>query len=248
MNRPLDLAVALGAIFLVIFVATTAILVIVGLFERQPGSSPASVGEPASPRAWPQVQPAEPRSDPRADRAGGSWAPDPVQPRLDWRDDRTSGFGGMPDPGTTFGGYRFRPLEERELRPPEAPSAPRDAPTAQRSYGWPRAESRSGWGNGPAGGDRGLEDPVFRPDPRLPDDVTSDWGTTRYRFRPTDPPRGESDSRGPMQPPRAPRGDTSPGLFDPPPQWGATPLAPSPRWPDLYPSLVSPKDRRLTLH
>jgi hypothetical protein len=248
MNRRFDLAVALGAIFLVIFIVTTTILMSVGVFERTPDSAPAPVGEAVSPRALPpQARSADPWIDRRGERPGGFRAPDPVQPRLEWRDDRTYGYGGMPDSGTTFEGYRFRPLEERELSRLEAPSTPRDGPTMERSYGWPGAESRQWWGNGVGRGDPGLEDPVFRRDPRLPDDVTSDWGTTPYRFRPTEPQRGEPDSRRPMPPSRAPRGFMAPGLFEPPPQWGATPLEPPARWPELYPSLVSPNDRRLTL-
>jgi hypothetical protein len=264
MNQRLDLAVALGAIFLAIFVVTTAILLTLRLSEREPETSQVSVDDADYSLSRPEQRPEDRRIDRRADRAedrAGTFVPPDLDPsRLRWRDDRNYGYGAVPDQGSTFGGYRFRPLEEGELRRFEASSAAREDRSSDWSGGWTsdrsadlstgRPDDRSrGWpADGSARGDRGLEDPVFSEDPWLPDNATSDWGTTPYRFRPTDPPRAEPGSRRPTQPPRVPRGSMAPGLFGPPPQWGATPFESPPPWPDLYPSLVSPNEHRLTVN
>jgi hypothetical protein len=215
MNQRLGLALAVGAIFLAIFAVTALILLILGVPERDP----EQVGAPA------------PRATRQPDRAQTFTAPEPYAPPAGWPDDRSFRYGSAPDQGSVLDGYRFRPLEERELR---------------RLGGRTDAlDDRSTAASGRD--DRGFDGPVFRQDRGLPDGFTSDWGETPYRFRPTEPPRSPPDPWRPMQEQRSPRGSTDPGLFEPPPQWGATPPVLPPPWPELYPNLVPQNDHRLTV-
>ncbi|WP_296701114.1 hypothetical protein [Thiocapsa sp. UBA6158] len=224
MNQRFDLVVIVGAIFFAIFVATAVILLILGV----PGRGPEPVAETTA-------RPATPGPIRQPDRARAF--AEPAVPTLPpgWRDERSFGYGASRDGGSVIDGYRFRPLEEPELR--------RFGGRADV----PDARSANGFGMQ----DRGLGDPVFRRDDRLPQDFMSDWGETPYRFRPTETPRSAPDPRRPPRDPRDPRGFTDPPLLETPPQWGATPpvLLPSlpPPLPDLYPSFVPPNDHRLTV-
>ncbi|UHD16637.1 hypothetical protein [Thiocapsa bogorovii] len=216
MNQRFDLVVIVGAIFLAIFVATAVILLVLGVPVRD--SQPVADAVPA------KMRPLE-----RPQTFTVPKTPTPPTPPAAWRDDRFSQFGSRPDSGSVIDGYRFRPLDEREQR---------------RFGGW--ADSReSGSTDWLGGGDRGLDDPVFRRDDRLPEGFTSGWSETPYRFRPTDP------ARRPLREPPRPGGFADQGFFESPPQWGATPpvLPPPlpPPLPDLYPSLVPPNDPRLTV-
>ena len=224
MNQRFDLVVIVGAIFFAIFVATAVILMVLGV----PGRDPEPVADSAA-------RPATPESTRQQDRPRTFTAPEAPTPPQVWRDERSYRYGSQRDGGSVIDGYRFRPLDERELR---------------RFGGWADIpEDRSAdWSDGR---DQGLDDPAFRRDDRFPDDFTSEWGGTPYRFRPTEPPRSAPDPRRPPRDPRGPRGLSDPRLFEPPPQWGATPpaLPPPlpPPLPDLYPSFVPPNDHRLTV-
>ena len=222
MNQRFELAVIMGAVFLATFVATALILLILGvaLRDREPvaDSTPATRGQAARPQAF--------------------TLPDTSTPPAGWRDNRFSRYRALPDGGSVIDGYRFRPLEKRELR---------------RFGGW--ADSRESGSTdwpGTAGRGRDADDRVFGGEHRLPEDFTSGWGETPYRFRPTEPERdpGDPGRRPPVGPP-GPGGFPGPGFLEPPRQWGATPsvLPPPmpPPLPDLYPSLVPPNDHRLTV-
>ena len=220
MNQRFDLVVIVGAIFFAIFVATAVILLVLGV----PGSDSEPVADATArpPTTGTTRQPDRPRvfAEPAA----------PTSPP-GWRDERSFRYGSSRDGGSVIDGYRFRPLEEPELR---RFGGRADVP-----------DDRSADGFGTK--DRGFDDPVFRRDDRLPQDFMSDWGETPYRFRPTEPPRSAPDPRRPPRDPRGPRGFADPPLFEPPPQWGATPPVLPPPLPDLYPSFVPPNDHRLTV-
>jgi hypothetical protein len=243
MNQRLYLAVALGALLLAIVVLTTVIMVTLVVPGRQAASvgdqPPIATGhpertewrEPTSRDAFDGV-----RRDPyRAveDRpwegigALGSSEPDP---RLDWRRDGAFAPGSSPDHGSVLDGYRFRPLEERELK--------RIAPEDYASY--QRYTEGSRWR------DDGFGDPALDRDAWTPDGFTSDWGASPYRFRPPDPPRVEPDPWRRTPSPQTPRGFTDPRLFETVPQWGATPPELPLPPPYMYPSLPTQDDHRLT--
>ena len=223
MNQRFDLVVIVGAIFFAIFVATAVILMALGV----PGHDPEPVAETTA-------RPATPATTRYPDRPRTFAVPDvPTPPTTPagWRGERSFRYGSSRDGEPVIDGYRFRPLEERELR---------------RFGGWADTpEDRSpDWSDGT---DRALDAPAFRRDDRLPEDFTSEWGETPYRFRPTEPPRSAPDPSRPPRDPRGPRGFTDPRLLEPPPQWGATPPVLPPPLPDLYPSFVPPNDQRLTV-
>ncbi|WP_296806064.1 hypothetical protein [Thiocapsa sp.] len=215
MNQRFDLVFIVGAIFLAIFLATGVILLVLGVAVRD--SEPVADSAPAKTR---------PLDRPRTFTVPDT--PVPPTPPAGWSDKRFSRYRALPDGGSVIDGYRFRPLEEREL---------------SRFGGW--ADSRESRSTDWLGaGERALDDPVFRRDDRLPEDFTSGWGETPYRFRPTEPTRSQTDPRRrPPRDPRRPGGVTDPGPFEPPPQWGVLP----PPLPDLYPWLAPPNDHRLTL-
>lgn len=215
-NQRFELVVIVGAISLAIFVATAVILMVLGL----PGRDREPVADSA------------PAKTHQLDRPRTFSVPDTSTPAGVWRDERSSRYGAFPDGGSVIDGYRFRPLDEHELRRFGGRADARE----DRPMDWL------------GGGDRGLDDPVFRRDDRLPEDFTSEWGETPYRFRPTEPSRSRADPRhrSPRDP-RGPGGFADPRLFEPPPQWGATPPVLPPPLPDRYPSLVAPNDHRLTL-
>ncbi|WP_120798305.1 hypothetical protein [Thiocapsa rosea] len=216
MNQRFDLLVIVAAIFLAIFVATSVILLVLGVPIRDAG--------PVADSAPPTTRP--------PDRPRTFSVPDAPTPPPMWRDERAFRYGSLPDGGSVIDGYRFRPLDdERET---------------SRFGGWAAIpDERSVDGSGER--NRGLGDPVFRRDERLPEGFTSEWGETPYRFRPTEPSRSPPDPWRPPRDPRGPRGFTDPRLFEPPPQWGATPPMLPPPLPDLYPSLGPPNDHRLTV-
>jgi hypothetical protein len=219
MNQRFDLVVIVGAIFLAIFLATAVIILVLGVPVRD--SEPVADSVPAKTRQFDR---------PRSFTVPAT--PTPPTPPAGWRDDRFSRYEVLPDGGSVIDGYRFRPLEEREQR---------------RFGGWAdsRESESTDW---LGGGDRGLDDPVFRSDDRLPKGFTSGWGETPYRFRPSEPARSLTEpGRRPPRDLRGPGGFANPGLFEPPPQWGATPPVLPPPLPDLYPSLVAPNDHRLTV-
>ncbi|MFB1486370.1 MULTISPECIES: hypothetical protein [unclassified Thiocapsa] len=219
MHQRFDLVVIVGAIFLAIFVATAVILRFLGV----PGRDAESVAD-SPPAATRQL-----------DRPRIFTVPDAPTPAQGWRDERSLRYGSLRDGGSVIDGYRFRPLEEPELRKFGGRA---DTP-----------DDRSADGSGAR--DRGLDAPLFRRDDRLPEGFPSEWGETHYRFRPIEPPRSAPDPWRPSRDPRRPPGFTDPGLFEPPPQWGATPpvlpLPLPPPLPDLYPSLIPPNDHRLTV-
>ncbi len=240
-NRPLYLGVALGAIFILIFAVTTVILMTVTP-PPGPAVAPAerapTVTRPMDREAWdrplsppPQTGPAETTA--RQGRHGladgrppGTARPDP---HAQWRDNWPLGAGASGTPGSGFAGYRFRPLEERELRRLEQQSYV----DGDWSTDWSRQpRERSGEGAAPSGS---WQD--------------EDWGTAGewmgYRFRPLDPPRTQASPRPdqPTQPyPWVPSEPYSYPLA-PLPQWG---VAPPPRaLPERYPALSPRPDRRL---
>lgn len=215
MNRRLDLALAVGAIFFAIFAVTALILVILGT----PGRQEEQLGAPA------------PRPTRQTEWTPSLTAPDPYVPTAVWPEDRAFRYGAAQDQGSVLDGYRFRPLDEREVK----------------RFGW-RTDALDDGSTAASGrDDRGSDGPVFRQDSGLPDGFTSDRGETPYRFRPIEPRGSPPDPWRPMQDQRSPRGFTDPRPFEPPPQWGATPPLLPPPWPDLYPNLVPHNDHRLTV-
>ncbi len=98
MNQRFDLVVIVAAIFLAIFLATTAILLVLGV--------PGRYGEPVVDSPPPTTRP--------PDRPRIFTVPDtPTSPPV-WRDERSFRYGSLREGGSAIDGYRFRPLDERE--------------------------------------------------------------------------------------------------------------------------------------
>jgi hypothetical protein len=257
-NQRLFLAASLGAVFLAIFVVTMLIL----LATVVPAWKEASVRDqprPELPRATgPQIQLADPTEwrDPRVSPApsrdglgvrqperfgsgygqagagfDGGRSPEPYPP-ADWHRDRPFASGSMTERGWAEGSwpmeaYRFRPLTESERRRLESRGDSRD--------------ERSGSGSA-------YPDRFVGPDVVIPDGFASDWGSSPYRFRPTDPPRRQAPEPWRAIPgPQPPRSLGDPGFFQPAPQWGATPPDVPQPLPYLYPSLAPDDGHRLTV-
>jgi hypothetical protein len=244
MNQRLYLAVALGALFLTIVVVTTVIMVTLIMPVRQTASvadqppiatrhpERAEWREPPSRDAFDGLRrdPYRVREERPWDGIGALRSSEP-DPRLEWRRDRAFAPGSFHDQGSALDGYRFRPLQERELK--------RIAPEDFASY--QRYTEGSRWRN------EGFWDPALDRDAWTPNGFTSEWGASPYRFRPPDPPRAAPEPRRPTPSPQTPRGFTDPRLFEAVPQWGATPPELPLPPPYMYPSLPTQDDHRLSI-
>lgn len=249
MNQRLLIAVVLGTIFLAIFVATTLVLSTLMVPDERttpraasgddPAASPVGLQRPKDyldgrgvPDAW--------TADERAGGAfGGHAFQQPAAPTQLWLDPAMRQWGEPDAPpmrASAPGDYRFRPLDERER---------------ERLYR--QGEIPFEW-TGRL--DRDPAQSAFSPADRQPDGLSFDWGAAPYRFRPPDPPRSGPAQPGAKQPgarpgPHAPRGFVDPRLFEPVPQWGASPLdglpGLPPSAPELYPSLTPSNPNRLTI-
>jgi hypothetical protein len=250
-NQRLYLAVALAAIFLVIFALTTGILVTLELPREQAAPTGDDVSGKTRPAARPEwlyqgggfvptphdrfADPQEERLRAAAERSAGpvgryGGGADPASP-MEWQAAGPIGPGSTTNPRSPFEGYRFRPLEERERRRMERQSEDTD----DRRFGgyrWPDDASR--------------DHPLY-PETPFWDSSTSGSDTEPYRFRPVEPPRSTTDPWRSKPGPPARGGYVDPRIFEPIPQWGATPPELPPPIPYMYPSLTTEEDHRLSL-
>lgn len=234
-NHRLYLAVAFGAVFLGIFMATT--LVLMPLFRPIGPIGPVGPVGPIGPGASPDHAPAAPSPGierlPPASRAEPLLRPPGASEPShgpNWRGDWPFGAALQADRGTSISGYRFRPLEERELRRLEREQFSAEPPPDLWQTGQPGRAMR--W-------DGSFEDG------RRPDEGV-DRGASEYRFRPLDATRSPSAPRLPLQilPPAGVAEPWSPAE-GPNPYPGPVPgWRPAP-WPDFYPNLQDAEGRRL---